>query len=75
MPWIPYKTIGYVDIAGHAVMIEFELSSIWFLNLYTDLRKSSAKEGIPLETNMLLALYGLEIQRSRQSTLLYGMVW
>ena len=51
-------------------MIEFKLSSIRFLNLYINLRKCSAKEGIPLETNMLLALYGLEIQRRRRSTLL-----
>ena len=38
-------------------MIEFELSyAVRFENLYIyiDLRKSSANEGIPLETNMLL---------------------
>ena len=52
-------------------MIEFELSSIRFANLYNiALRKCSAKEGIPLETYMLLTLYGLEIQRRRRSTLL-----
>ena len=52
-------------------MIEFELTSICFVNLKIDLRKSFANDGIPLETNMLLALYGLEIQRSRRNTLLY----
>ena len=50
--------------------MEFELSSIRFVNLYIDLRKDSAKEGIPLETNMLLALYGPEIERRQRSTLL-----
>ena len=34
-------------------MIKFELSSILFVNLYIDLCKSSAKEEIPLEANML----------------------
>ena len=56
-------------------MIEFELSSILFVNLCIDLSKSLAKEEIPLETNMLLALYGLEIQRRRRSTLLYISLW
>ena len=46
----------YINGDKQAVMIEFELSSSLYVNLYIDLRKSSAKEGLSLKTNMLLAL-------------------
>ena len=51
-------------------IIELELLSILFENLYTDFRRSSANVGILLDTNILLALYGLEMQRRRRKTLL-----
>ena len=53
-----------------ASIIELELLSILFVNLYTYFRRSSANVGIPLDTNILLALYGLEMQRKRRKTLL-----
>ena len=38
-----------------ASILEFELLSIRFVNLYTDFRRSSANVGIPLDINILLA--------------------
>ena len=46
-----------------ALIIHFELCSIRCANLYIDVRSSSANVGIPLERNILLALYGLQIPR------------
>ena len=50
-----------INIKGdkQAPIIELELLSILFENLYTDFRRSSANVGILLDTNILLALYGL----------------
>ena len=50
-------------------IIELERLSILFENLYTDFRRSSANVGIPLDANILLALYGLEMQRRRLTTI------
>ena len=52
--WYIHSNETYINGDKHAVMIEFELSSI--RDALLDLRKSSAKERIPLETNMLLVL-------------------
>ena len=48
-----------INIKGdkQAPIIELELLSIFFENLYTDFRSSSANVGIQLDTNILLALY------------------
>ena len=63
-----------INIKGdkQAPIIELELLSILFENLhvYTDFRRSSANVGTLLDTNILLAPYGLEMQRRRRKTLL-----
>ena len=61
-----------INIKGdkQAPILELELLSILFENLYTDFRRNSANVGILLDTNILLALYGLEMQRRRRKTLL-----
>ena len=58
-----------------ASIIELELLSILFENLYTDFHRSSANVGILLDIwymvyEILLALYGLEMQKRRRKTLL-----
>ena len=55
-----YKFIHYGYIKGDkvALIIQFELCSIRCANIKRNVRSSSANIGIPLETNILLALYG-----------------
>ena len=62
-----------INIKGdkQARIIELELLSILFENLYTEFRRGSANVGILIDTNILLALYGLEMQGRRRKTLLY----
>ena len=54
-----------INIKGEkqASIVELELLSILFENLYTDFRRSSVNVGIPHDTNIFLALYGLERQK------------
>ena len=58
----------YIKGNNVALITQFELCSTRCANLSIDVRSSSANVGIPLETNILLALYGLQIPRRRRST-------
>ena len=53
----------YIKGNNVALIIRFELCSIRCANLYIDVRSSSANVRIPWETNIILALYGLQIPR------------
>ena len=67
----PFRIGNEINIKGdkQAQITEFELLSILFGNLYTDFRRSSANVGILFDTNILLALCGLDMRKRQRKTL------
>ena len=59
-----------MDADKQKELIAFVLHSILLAKLYTDLRSNSSNVRIPRDTNIWLALYGNEIQRSLRKTVL-----
>ena len=59
-----------MDADKQEEIVAFVLRSILLAELYTDLHSSSSNVRISRDTNIWLALYGIEIQRSLRKTVL-----
>ena len=59
-----------MDADKQEEIIAFVLRSIPLAKLYTDLRSNLSNGRIPRDTNISLALYGNDIQRSLRKTVL-----